>query len=317
MRPDVETQISKGWLVCPKTRRPLTIADNLLVTPDGEHGYPLADGVPILIDPRAQAAYVSEDGRSMVETYSAESRRAAARRRRGIVRKLVGKALRPALGRLSAEGDYRSEESREAWRLVNSQPADALCLELGGGGGTFGRSHPQFVTVNICPFEDVDVVADVYALPYADGAASAIMCEALLEHLEFPEAAVREMRRVLAPGGQVFAATPFLQIYHGYPNHFQNFTLAGQRRLFARNGFEVVSAGVCVGPTWVVSHVLQNYWKNYAPPLLRGGLILTAMGHAFALLRRLDKRVVKLPQASDMAASTYVHARKPRASDSL
>lgn len=312
---DIETQISKGWLVCPKTRQPLSIVNGQLTTPDGEHSYPYVNGVPILIDPKTQAGYMSENDESMVKTYSAESSEAAQSPRRGFVRPLLGKALRPALGRVLNTDDYRSEESREAERLVHSQPADALCLEI-GGGGAYGRNHPQFVTVNLGPFKDVDVVADAYALPYRDNTVSAIMCEAVLEHLEFPEAAVKEMHRVLVPGGQVFAATPFLQIYHGYPNHFQNFTLTGQQRLFTRNGFELASSGVCVGPTWVVSQVVQHYWKYYAPPPLKGNMILTAMSYAFALIRRLDKKVVKLPQASDIASTTYVHAKKPHTRDS-
>lgn len=314
MRPSIETQVSKGWLVCPKTRQPLALAGDLLVTQDGEHSYPYLDGVPILIDPQKQAGYLSENDESMVRTYSSASPEAARPPRRRLVRPLLRKALKPALSRVLNTDDYRSVASREAERLVHDQPDDALCLEIGGGGG-FGRNDQQFLTVNIGPFKDVDIVADAYALPYRDGTVSAIMCEAILEHLEFPEAAVKEMHRVLAPGGQVFAATPFMQIYHGYPNHFQNFTLTGHQRLFSRNGFELVSSGVCVGPTWVVSQILQNYWKYYAPPPLRGNLILTALNYVFALVRRLDKKVVKLPQASDIASTTYVHAKKLQPSD--
>jgi ubiquinone/menaquinone biosynthesis C-methylase UbiE len=71
-------------------------------------------------------------------------------------------------------------------------------------------------------------------------------CEAVLEHLEFPDVAVGEMFRVLRPGGLVFAATPFLQSYHGYPDHFQNFTLHGHQRLFERAGFSILQSGTCV-----------------------------------------------------------------------
>ncbi|QKW21390.1 methyltransferase domain-containing protein [Kitasatospora sp. NA04385] len=46
-------------------------------------------------------------------------------------------------------------------------------------------------------------VADVYRLPYADGAFDVVHAHQVLQHLADPVAALREMRRVTAPGGVV------------------------------------------------------------------------------------------------------------------
>jgi SAM-dependent methyltransferase len=43
--------------------------------------------------------------------------------------------------------------------------------------------------------------ADVYALPFPDGAFDAVFAHTLLEHLRAPADALRELRRVLRPGG--------------------------------------------------------------------------------------------------------------------
>lgn len=51
-------------------------------------------------------------------------------------------------------------------------------------------------------------VADAYKLPYPDGYFDAAHCERVLMHLEDPTAAVREMARVVRPGGVVVAAEP-------------------------------------------------------------------------------------------------------------
>ena len=110
--------------------------------------------------------------------------------------------------------------------------------------------------MNIGLFANVDVVADGYRLPYCDESVDACHCEAVLEHLEDPARAVAEMFRVLRPGGSVFAATPFLQVFHAYPDHFQNFTVEGHRRLFERAGFTVLSAGPCVGPTFAIADLV-------------------------------------------------------------
>lgn len=302
---DAENQISSGLLVCPRTHQSLTPNGESLITQDGQYSYPYLNGVPIMIDAKAQASYLTENNQSMVQEYSAATAETSERRS---IRSFLGSRLRAAQNFiLNPSDDYRSAESRDAWSIVSDQPDDALCLAVGGGPL---RYHPQFVNLNIGPFKNVDVVGDAYELPYRDGTVSAILCEAVLEHLEFPEAAVKEMYRVLKPEGQVFATTPFLQAYHGYPNHFQNFTLTGQQRLFIRNGFELVSSGVCVGPTYVVSEIVQCYLRYYIPFPIGKRLILSVLRYVFGVLRRLDKKIVTFTNASDVASTTYVHARK-------
>lgn len=49
-------------------------------------------------------------------------------------------------------------------------------------------------------------VADVLALPFPDAAFDAVFAHALLQHLRDPLAALREMRRVLKPGGVIAVA---------------------------------------------------------------------------------------------------------------
>ena len=51
-------------------------------------------------------------------------------------------------------------------------------------------------------------VADATSLPLGDGAADGCRCERLLQHVEDPAAVVREMARVVRPGGVVLAAEP-------------------------------------------------------------------------------------------------------------
>jgi len=52
------------------------------------------------------------------------------------------------------------------------------------------------------------VMGDAHHLPFADGTVDAVHVERVLMHLEDPDAAIREMRRVTRPGGWVVAAEP-------------------------------------------------------------------------------------------------------------
>jgi ubiquinone/menaquinone biosynthesis C-methylase UbiE len=173
------------------------------------------------------------------------------------------------------------------------------------------RVHPNLVNLNLDAFPNVDVVGDAYELPYADRVVDAVHCEAVLEHLERPWEAVAEMFRVLKPGGLVFAASPFLQAFHAYPSHYQNYTAIGHDRLFMHQGFEVLSSGACVGPTYALTDLMALYLRTYLPTRL-----LSRTAHRLALVasllaRPLDRRLLRSPDAHVLASTVYTHARKP------
>jgi SAM-dependent methyltransferase len=75
-------------------------------------------------------------------------------------------------------------------------------------------------------------VNDMHAVPTAryDWAIST----AMLEHLEDPWSAAREMQRVVRPGGHLYVSTPFSQIVHYEPRYrdFWRFTPMGLGALF-------------------------------------------------------------------------------------
>lgn len=82
-----------------------------------------------------------------------------------------------------------------------------------------------------------DIVADVQAMPQVpDAAYDAVFCLAVLEHVPRAWDAVREMRRVLKPGGRLVGHVPFLSPYHameGYYGDYVRLTSDGIRALCA------------------------------------------------------------------------------------
>lgn len=68
-----------------------------------------------------------------------------------------------------------------------------------------------------------DIVGDIHDLPLEDNSIDAIICNAVLEHVEEPQKAVKEMYRVLKPGGYCFIYTPFLFYYHAMPGYYKDF----------------------------------------------------------------------------------------------
>ena len=122
--------------------------------------------------------------------------------------------------------------------------------------------------------------------------------------------AVAEMRRVLKPGGRLFCATPFLQWFHGFPNHYQNFTLVGHQRLFQRAGFTLLSSGVCVGPVFALTELVTRGCDFLPWAWLRAGA-RPVFRLLSAAVRPLDRRIIaRNPSAHFLASTTYVYAVK-------
>ncbi len=80
-----------------------------------------------------------------------------------------------------------------------------------------------------------DIVGDIHALPFEDNSQEALICIAVLEHVENPILACKEMHRVLKSGGFCFIYVPFLYYYHaevGYYKDYWRFTRDTLERLF-------------------------------------------------------------------------------------
>ena len=81
-------------------------------------------------------------------------------------------------------------------------------------------------------------------LEFADESFDAIIIKDVLEHVEDPAGLVREARRLLRPGGRVFASSPDAQrwVWDDY-THKRPFSRKSFRLLFSDQGFRVVELG--------------------------------------------------------------------------
>ena len=80
-----------------------------------------------------------------------------------------------------------------------------------------------------------DLQGVVEALPVPDRSFDVVLCTQVLEHTTDPALAVRELARVVAPGGRVLASTHGTAVYHPAPNDFWRWTHTGLERLFTTN----------------------------------------------------------------------------------
>jgi len=286
-------QIALGVIVCPETRSKLEFRTaELLGTEQGTRTYAILNGkVPVLIADRKLMEEYAKSSRQMNVEYT----------ERHLQRQDTW------FNRLRKR-DYRTAASIRAKSMIfENLSEDAVCVSIGGGPT---RADVRLVNLNIGPFPNVDIVGDAHSLPYASDTVDAIHCEAVFEHLHTPELAAREISRVLRAGGKAYVCTPFLQAYHGYPHHYQNYTITGHTRLFERAGLKIISSGTCVGPTYVFRNLIAVYIANYVPFPINKVLRILWGGISMAIAP-LDVLLGNNPNSHVMASMTYLVAEKP------
>lgn len=117
--------------------------------------------------------------------------------------------------------------------------------------------RPDVINIDVNSYPGVLVVADALNLPFKDGVADAVVCESSLEHFPNPQAAVKEMQRVLKPGGLVYASVPFIAGFHASPHDYYRWTEAGVQELF--RDFSLKEIGVGWGPTYALTTILREW----------------------------------------------------------
>jgi 2-polyprenyl-6-hydroxyphenyl methylase/3-demethylubiquinone-9 3-methyltransferase len=153
-------------------------------------------------------------------------------------------------------------------------PRNISILEVGCGDGAFTKNLAEYssdVTAIDISAEQIEqnsrAYPDVYfrqhdvakPLPFDDETFDVIWCSEVLEHLFDPAFALREMHRVMTPGGLLLVTVPYHGLLknvlialfkwdeHFTPNnpHIRFFTKNTLRQITAAAGFEYVRMSTC------------------------------------------------------------------------
>lgn len=87
---------------------------------------------------------------------------------------------------------------------------------------------------------DITFIGDVQNMTFAaDASYDTAICLEVLEHLPEPELALREIYRILRPGGKLIVSVPHLSRLHNEPHDYYRFTKYGLTHLGKKAGFDV------------------------------------------------------------------------------
>jgi len=165
------------------------------------------------------------------------------------------------------------------------------------------------VNLDLYAMPGVDVAADAHALPFPDNLFTAIECDAVLEHVRYPEQVVRELIRVLAPEGHLHLVTPFCHPFHAFPSDYHRFTLEGLKSL-APN-LDCVAEGWRTGPTATILVFAIEYLKLWSASSVWRSVVHGIAGWALFPFRYLDLLLFRSPRAGILGNHCYIWLRKP------
>jgi SAM-dependent methyltransferase len=147
--------------------------------------------------------------------------------------------------------------------LARSRERRPRLLDVGCGAKPY---EPFFADV-VADYVGVDVAnplaeleGTVEQIPVPDASFEVVLCTQTFEHANDPARAVRELRRVVAPGGRVLASTHGVQVYHPNPDDLWRWTHAGLERLFGENAsWTAVTVTPGAGTTACIGMLVATY----------------------------------------------------------
>jgi SAM-dependent methyltransferase len=187
------------------------------------------------------------------------------------------------------------------------ESAEGLVLNIGSGNSLRQKG---VVNVDMMDYENVDIVCDIHHLPFKDNSIDAVMSLAVLEHVREPANVLKEVHRVLKPGGRVFSVIPFMQPFHASPHDYQRYALPGIE--FLHRDFQKVESGVYSGPVsgalWAVQEAMASV-LSFGSEKLRNLLIIGLMLLTWPI-KFLDLLAMRLPTAKNVASNFYFYGIK-------
>ncbi len=210
-----------------------------------------------------------------------------------------------AIGSISFFGWSPKKTLKKLYR--ENELGDKIIINLGSGTETV---HPEVINLDIFPFKNVNLVTDATKLSINDNAVDMIITQSTLEHVPNAELAIKEICRVVKPGGFVYVSIPFLMPFHASPNDYFRLTNEGLKRRFA--AFEQRRVGMNGGPASALVSFLMHFLALPFSIISTGlyNFMTYIIMAILSPLRILDLVFYLFPKSMDAAAMTYFIGKK-------
>lgn len=140
---------------------------------------------------------------------------------------------------------FEARIASELQQFAGSLPQGARVLDAGAGECQyreyFGKARYTAIDLAIgdrtWDYSRIDAVADLEQLPFRDGCFQGAVNVVVLEHTKRPGQVLKEIGRVLEPGGRLLLIVPQEWGVHQIPHDYFRFTCHGLELLLREAGF--------------------------------------------------------------------------------
>ena len=101
------------------------------------------------------------------------------------------------------------------YRAIRDAALPGRTLEVGGGGGNLKEHWPEILSSDVVYAPWLNFQADCLSLPFADHTFDNVVGVDILHHLFNPDLALREIARVVRPGGRAVFFEPYVSWFSG------------------------------------------------------------------------------------------------------
>jgi len=166
--------------------------------------------------------------------------------------------------------------------VPNLPPGGGLLIDLGAGEQVYRTllSSTGFDYVSVDTSGAVDLLADAHRLPFASSSAEVVVAISLLEHVYDPFIAMREVARVLRPGGTVLGSVALTEPFH--MNSYFHHSHLGVAQVLEVAGLEPVV--IAPADDWPSIHAVAEMGLFEGAPRVGARLVtwpLRVMGRAW------------------------------------
>ena len=171
----------------------------------------------------------------------------------------------------------------------------------------------EYVGVDVDDGAQADLIGAAESLPVEDASFDLVLCIQVLEHVDDPARAVRELERAVRPGGRVLVATHGVYPYHPGPADHWRWTHTGLAKLLEDNGeWSSVEVLPGAGTASSVGLVVGVYVDQVAQRLHAVWLGRAVNWTVNSLAGWLDRRAASLRDVRPGSLTVNFHATATR-----
>lgn len=141
-------------------------------------------------------------------------------------------------------------------------------LSIGDGPSHYRPLFKKFIGFDIDKNLKTDLLADIYSIPITNNKINSAMCIQVMEHLKYPAKALKEINRIMKPGGKILITAPQGCALHDEPYDFFRYTPYSLRFLLEESGFEIIDIKPRGGYFWYMANRMK-YMKKFSPKIIR------------------------------------------------